>query len=206
MNEVAPVLSVKPEDCPDGLTLKMVRFAEEYVVDMNAAQAAIRAGYPKGAAKQRGYENLRKQPVVDYITRLMAERSEATGVNRSWVLAQLVDTHSIAKSKETVGHVSARLKCLELIGRHVDVRAFRAGLGFSGGDDEGDGAELWDLSQLSDSPPPSEWAGLSEFEVFERLLAKVTIFKAPEGREGGAPTAAGPGSGSSGPGGDSVAL
>jgi phage terminase small subunit len=156
------------------LTARQRRFVEEYLVDLNATQAAIRAGYTPHSAKSQGYENLRKPAIVDAISAVMATRSEATSISRSWVLAQLAHAHNVAKEGKTIGHLTNRLKALELIGRHVDVRAFRAGLGFGGGDED-DGRDVWDLSRLTDE----------EFEVFERLLAKVTVITTAASRDGG---------------------
>ncbi len=42
------------------MTKKQKRFAEEYLIDLNATQAAIRAGYSPGTAKSIGSENLTK--------------------------------------------------------------------------------------------------------------------------------------------------
>lgn len=49
------------------LTAKQKRFCEEYIVDCNATQAAIRAGYSKKTAKQIGQENLTKPDLKKYI-------------------------------------------------------------------------------------------------------------------------------------------
>jgi hypothetical protein len=190
----------------DGLTPKQLRFVEEYLVDMNATNAAKRAGYSEASACNQGYENLRKPAIVDAISAVMATRSERTTVNRSWVLAQLVDAHRVSKVKDNAAFLASRLKALELIGRHVDVRAFRAGLGFAGGGEEDDGRELWDLSRLSDDPAPKEWTELSEFELFERLLAKISIFQAHEGGARGADSAQAFGADSEAPRGDSGGL
>jgi phage terminase small subunit len=162
------------------LTPRERRFVEEYPVDLNGRQAARRAGYSEKSSGHIAYELLRKPKIVDAITAIVAGRSAKTAVNRSWVLNQLVDTHDKVKHKDTSGALTARLKALELIGRHVDVRAFRMGLGFPGGgeDDGADASDIWDLSLLSDNPLPASWRDLSEFEVFERLLSKVTIIKA----------------------------
>jgi phage terminase small subunit len=50
---------------PDALTAKQRRFVEEYLVDLNAKQAAIRAGYSPDTARQMGSENLADQAVQD---------------------------------------------------------------------------------------------------------------------------------------------
>ena len=49
------------------MTEKQKRFCDEYLIDLNAAQAAIRAGYSKKAAKQVGSENLTKPDLKKYI-------------------------------------------------------------------------------------------------------------------------------------------
>ncbi|SUV40803.1 Terminase small subunit [Avibacterium paragallinarum] len=43
-----------------GLTDKQKRFVEEYLIDLNATQAAIRAGYSKNRASELGYQLLQK--------------------------------------------------------------------------------------------------------------------------------------------------
>lgn len=57
--KAAPVLT-QPETDKDGLTDKQLRFCEEYLIDLNATQAAIRAGYSEKTAYAIGWENLRK--------------------------------------------------------------------------------------------------------------------------------------------------
>ena len=49
------------------MTDKQRKFCEEYIVDCNATQAAIRAGYSKKTAKQIGQENLTKPDLKKYI-------------------------------------------------------------------------------------------------------------------------------------------
>ncbi|MFC1739631.1 terminase small subunit [Planctomycetota bacterium] len=57
------------------LTPKQKSFCEEYLVDMNGTQAAIRAGYSKHTATVIAYENLIKPYVRSYVQKLIAERS-----------------------------------------------------------------------------------------------------------------------------------
>jgi len=61
---------------PYNLTDKQKRFCEEYMVDLNATQAAIRAGYSEKTASEAGYENLRKPQIENYILELKNEVSE----------------------------------------------------------------------------------------------------------------------------------
>lgn len=59
----------------DGLTAKQRRFVEEYCVDFNATQAAIRAGYAERSAKEIGSENLTKPNISDAIKARLNELS-----------------------------------------------------------------------------------------------------------------------------------
>jgi phage terminase small subunit len=61
-------------------------FCNEYLVDLNATQAAIRAGYSKKTAKQIADENLTKPYLVDFIKGLMKEREERTEITQDMVL------------------------------------------------------------------------------------------------------------------------
>ena len=61
------------------LTEKQQRFCDEYLIDCNAAQAAIRAGYSPKTAKQIGQENLTKPDLKAYIDeQLERMRSQKT--------------------------------------------------------------------------------------------------------------------------------
>lgn len=71
------------------MTAKQKRFCEEYLVDLNATQAAIRAGYSTESAQQIGAENLLKPVIRARIDREMAERSRRTGVNADRVVREL---------------------------------------------------------------------------------------------------------------------
>ena len=71
------------------MTQKQKRFIEEYLIDLNATQAAIRAGYSPDTAQQTGSENLSKPVIRAQIDRAMAERSKRTGVNAERVIQEL---------------------------------------------------------------------------------------------------------------------
>lgn len=71
------------------MTKKQKRFCEEYLIDLNATQAAIRAGYSPDTAKAIGCENLTKPDIRAHIDRAMAERSRRTGVNADRVVQEL---------------------------------------------------------------------------------------------------------------------
>lgn len=71
------------------LTAKQQKFADEYLVDLNATQAAIRAGYSKKTAKVIGNENLTKPDIERYIAIKQKEISKETGITRDRWLKEL---------------------------------------------------------------------------------------------------------------------
>jgi len=143
------------------LTAKQELFCSEYIIDLNASQAAIRAGYsPKGSnvtgSKLLATANIRKR-----IGELQQVRREKSDIDAQWVLNRLLDEadadmgdifDSEGKAKnihdwpliwrkglvsgmditmDEDGRIdsvkvrtSDRIKRLELIGKHIDIRAF----------------------------------------------------------------------------------
>lgn len=71
------------------MTKKQKRFIEEYLIDLNATQAAIRAGYSPDTAYSIGNENMKKPEIKTRIDKAMAERSKRTGVNADRVVMEL---------------------------------------------------------------------------------------------------------------------
>ena len=71
------------------LTPKQKLFVDEYLIDLNATQAAIRAGYSPNNADKIGSELLGKTRVSDAISKAMAERSRRTGINQDRILMEL---------------------------------------------------------------------------------------------------------------------
>jgi hypothetical protein len=74
---------------PMKLTPKQARFVQEYLIDLNAAQAAIRAGYSAKTARVIGHENLTRPEIAAAIEKAMAERAERTGLTADWVVDEL---------------------------------------------------------------------------------------------------------------------
>ncbi len=62
------------------LTMKQARFCHEYMIDLNATQAAIRSGYSKRTAQRMGSENLSKPLISAEISRLQAEIGDKTSI------------------------------------------------------------------------------------------------------------------------------
>ena len=68
------------------MTAKQQRFCDEYLVDLNATQAAIRAGYSKKTAAVIAAENLKKPNICEYIKNRMAEKENALIAKQDEVL------------------------------------------------------------------------------------------------------------------------
>ncbi|HCK4559426.1 TPA: terminase small subunit [Pseudomonas aeruginosa] len=71
------------------LTKKQRLFVDEYLIDLNATQAAIRAGYSTRRATEIGYQLLQRPEVAQAIQAAMAERSKRTEVEADYVIRRL---------------------------------------------------------------------------------------------------------------------
>lgn len=71
------------------MTKKQKRFVEEYLIDLNATQAAIRAGYSPKTANEQGARLLAKVSIQAAVSKAQAERSRRTGINQDRVLLEL---------------------------------------------------------------------------------------------------------------------
>lgn len=71
------------------MTPKQELFCKEYMVDLNATQAAIRAGYSAKTAEKIGSENLRKPEIAEKIQLLMNQRSQKTEITAQRVLEEI---------------------------------------------------------------------------------------------------------------------
>jgi len=71
---------------------KQEMFVKEYLIDLNATQAAIRAGYSIKTAEVIGYENLNKPHIAAAIQEAMAKRAEKIEISSDYVLQTIKDT------------------------------------------------------------------------------------------------------------------
>ncbi len=71
------------------LTAKQQAFVDEYLIDLNATQAAIRAGYSEHTAAEIGSENLKKPQIAAAIQAALEERADRTQVTQDRVIAEL---------------------------------------------------------------------------------------------------------------------
>ncbi len=137
-------------------------FVNEYLIDLNATQAAIRAGYSAKTAYSQGERLLKNAEVAAAVSAAQAERSQRTRIDADWVLSRLgaeveadladlyredgsvkpvrewpliwrqglvagVEVERIAEGIGTVTKIkiSDRFKRIDLIGKHIDVQAFK---------------------------------------------------------------------------------
>jgi len=84
------------------LTNKQHRFVDEYMIDLNATQAAIRSGYSKKTARQIGEQNLSKIDIQAVLTERMKAREQRTEVTQDYVLNTIVETVERCKQARQV--------------------------------------------------------------------------------------------------------
>lgn len=117
------------------MTVKQMRFCDEYLIDLNATQAAIRAGYSQKTAGVIGAENLQKPYIKDYIDQRMAEKEAALIADQNEILkyltqvlrgesqSEIVVVESIgdftteARTMKKAPDEKERLKAAELLGK-----------------------------------------------------------------------------------------
>ena len=111
------------------LTPKQQRFVDEYLIDLNATQAAIRAGYKEKRAYSTGHENLKKPEIQTAIATARLELSERTSVTQDIVVEGLLEEARFKGDGTTHG---ARVKAWEVLGKYLgmfDRKAEDAGNG-----------------------------------------------------------------------------
>lgn len=93
------------------LNPKQQRFVDEFLVDLNATKAAIRAGYSQKTAYSQGFDLLKKPEVQEALSKARAERAERVQVEADEVLRTLL---TIARSDPTHYRVNETTGALEL--------------------------------------------------------------------------------------------
>ena len=113
------------------LTAKQQRFVEEYLVDLNGAAAAIRAGYTKRRARQQAYRLSQKPEVQEAIALATEARSRRVEADQDWIVKRLIENVQRAMQLVPVRDRGGKLtgehqyqgsvanKALELLGRHL---------------------------------------------------------------------------------------
>lgn len=122
---------------PEVKNLKRDRFAREYVVDRNATQAAIRAGYSAKTAYSQGQRLLKDAEVQSRIVELTEQINKKTQLDAEWVRKSLREIYDAAMSEipitdkegDVLGYrrenLTAAARATELVGKLTDVQAFK---------------------------------------------------------------------------------
>lgn len=126
------------------ITPKQSRFVEEYLVDLNATQAAIRAGYAERSAKVQACRLLTKDNVSRAVEQCKAERSKRTEITQDFVLNGLKEVaerclqrvpvmvfdraeRSMVQKQDEEGHdiwefdSTGANRAFELLGKHLGI-------------------------------------------------------------------------------------
>jgi phage terminase small subunit len=96
----------------EALTDKQEAFCREYLLDLNATQAAIRAGYSEATAASIGHENLTKPEIASRVRELMGARAERVQVDADWVLRRLLDISDKCMQAKQKLEWSSEDKCM----------------------------------------------------------------------------------------------
>ena len=103
----------------DKLRPKQEHFAEEFLIDLNATQAAIRAGYSEKTARSQGQRLLTNVDIAKAIAAGQAKRGKRTEIDADYVLTSIKETMEERKGTGEHGNPNAVLKGAELLGRHL---------------------------------------------------------------------------------------
>lgn len=103
------------------LTPKQQCFVNEYLIDLNATQAAIRAGYSEKTANRIGPQLLVKTCISEEIQKAMKRREERTEITADMVVKELkkIALDEAADYTDSRLRYSNKLKALELLGKHL---------------------------------------------------------------------------------------
>ncbi|MCT8281763.1 terminase small subunit [Xanthomonas translucens] len=121
------------------LSPKQQRFVSEYLKDQNATQAAIRAGYSKGTAKQQGSRLLTNADVAAAVNKGQRRVAKKAEVTADSLMAELEQARKLAlKEKQSSAAVAATMGKAKIGGHIVERHRHSGAIG------------TYDLSKLSD--------------------------------------------------------
>lgn len=119
------------------MTVKMDRFCQEYVIDYNGTEAAVRAGYSDKRAAAQASTLLKREDVMERIAELQKEQAQRLGLSADRVVMELweiykrcmqaepvmewnADAHTYVPSDaEYTFDANGAVKALKLIGEHI---------------------------------------------------------------------------------------
>ncbi|NCC41609.1 MAG: terminase small subunit [Gammaproteobacteria bacterium] len=112
------------------LTPKQELFVKEYPVDLNATQAAIRAGYSAATARKIAHKLMLLPHIRDRVHASMDKRNENVKLTAETVITDLL---RLQRKAEEDGTWAAAIKATELLGRHLQMFVDRVEMKHSGG-------------------------------------------------------------------------
>ena len=128
------------------MNARQERFVQEYLLDMNATQAYIRAGYSPGGAGQAAEKLLKNAEIADLIAKSQKKAAETFERSHGSILQDIEEIGSEARS---AGAFAPALKAKELIGKHFSMWPARVELtGKDGGAIQVEGRSALDLTRL----------------------------------------------------------
>ncbi len=108
------------------MTPKQQRFIEEYLIDLNATQAAVRAGYSAKTANEQGAQLLAKLSIREAVAEAQAIRSKRTAITQDEVIQGLKKEATL--EGEGSSH-SARVSAWAHLGKHLGMFTDNLNLG-----------------------------------------------------------------------------
>jgi phage terminase small subunit len=100
------------------LTPKQERFVAEYLIDLNATQAAIRSGYSEKTARSQGQRMLTNVDIAAAIARAQGDRTERTNITQDYVLESIFSAMERCKQADSF-NATGVFKGAELLGKHL---------------------------------------------------------------------------------------
>lgn len=118
------------------LSRKYERFCQEYVIDYNGTQAAIRTGYEKKSARQQASRLLAIDAILERIKEIQSDQVKRLSISQDYVVLQLLDTYKCCREPSPVMQYDydlgemvetgmyqfdskGALRALELLGKHL---------------------------------------------------------------------------------------
>ena len=92
------------------LTEKQKQFCNEFIIDFNGTQAAIRAGYSPKTANEQAAQLLAKLSIQEYLKKLIENRNERTKITQDEVVANIVEVMQRCMQAKPVTFLGKQVK------------------------------------------------------------------------------------------------